>query len=251
MKFAIVDCNEYPMSPDKGRGRGFVNALAGWEIGTDYEFVRHCDVPTRRGELLNCQGLIMSGSVFDLALPPPGDEFDRSRYQQMIPVFELIRGFQGPVLGICFGHQLMALADEYDSGRTSFGNLRIRNMKIPQDKHTIVQVRMNGPLRFMKQRDLWVQFNHKQEVLLNGGLLQYYEIIAGSDSCPVQIMQHRTRDWYGVQFHPEIGKDSQAGETSRHDDSVTDGQALMQDFVRYCLRPGRVPLSSTTGGAGL
>jgi GMP synthase-like glutamine amidotransferase len=234
MEFAIIDCNVHPMSPDQGRGLGFIQALNGWTRGTDYDFIRYDGITARLSEARTCRGLILSGSVHDLALPD--DSFDRSCYQQMIPVFQLIRDFRGPVLGICFGHQLMALGDDFDEGRIEFGGLRIRNMRIPRDRHRILLVRMNASLRFMNQRELWVQYNHRQEVLLNDELLEYYDIIAGSDQCPVEIMQHRSREWFGVQFHPEIGKDTQEGEISRHRAAVEDGQTLLQAFVRYALR---------------
>ncbi len=70
---------------------------------------------------------------------------------------------------------------------------------------------------------------------MNEGLLKYYEIIAGSDRCAVEIMQHRSREWFGMQFHPEIGKVTQDGEKARHGDAEKDGQALLQSFVRYSL----------------
>ncbi len=233
MDFAVIDCNENPMIPDQGRGLGFVHALAGWTRVKDYEFVRVEAIPSRLSDLMQCRGLILSGSRFDLA--QPDGRFDRGCYQVMAPVFQLIRDFPGPVLGICFGHQLMALADEFDPGRTEFGRLRIRNMKNPRDRHQVALVRMKGPLRFMEQKDFWAQYNHKQEVLLNDGLLEYYEVVAGSDPCPVEIMQHRCREWFGVQFHPEIGKPTQDGEKARHESAEKDGQALLQKFVQYCL----------------
>ncbi len=233
MEFAVIDCNERPMVPDQGRGLGFIRALAGWTRERDYDFVRYDAIPSRLPDLLQCDGLILSGSRFDLARLD--GSFDRGCYQTMIPVFRLIREFPGPVLGICFGHQLMALADEFDPGREEFSQLRIRNMDNPRDKHQVALVSMKGPLRFMKQRDFWAQYNHKQEVLKNDGLLKYYEIIAGSERCPVEIMQHRSREWFGVQFHPEIGKPTQDGEKARHESAEKDGQALLEKFVHYCL----------------
>ncbi len=234
MKFAVVDCNEEPMSPEYGRGQGFAQALDGWELGNEYRFVRYDGIQGCMDELLQCRGLILSGSVFDLA--DRHGRFDQARYRMMTPAFELIRRSCEPVLGICFGHQLMALADEFDPERADFGELRVGNMTVPRDKHRVALVRMNRPLRFLNQRDLWVQYNHKQEVILSDGLMKYYEIIAGSEQCPVEIMQHRSREWYGVQFHPEVGKDTQEGEITRHDAAIEDGKTLLQEFVGYCLR---------------
>jgi GMP synthase-like glutamine amidotransferase len=233
MEFAVIDCNTQPMNPGNGRGQGFVQALDSWTLGRHYEFVRHDHVAARIHDLLKCRGLIVSGSAFDLARQD--GSFDRERYRTMIPMYRLICDIEAPVLGICFGHQLMALGDEFDPDRTDFGELRISNMQVPRDKHRVVLVSMNRPLRFMAQRDLWTQFNHKQEVTLNDGLLTYYDIIGGSQQCAVEIMQHKTREWFGVQFHPEIGKVTQTGEVCQHDAAVRDGKMLMHEFVRYCL----------------
>jgi GMP synthase (glutamine-hydrolysing) len=154
----------------------------------------------------------------------------------MGPEFQLIREFDGPVLGICFGHQLMALAEDYRSERTDFGGLRINNMRHPETDYLVVPISMRAPFRFLTASELWVQHNHRQEVTLNEPLRQFFEVIAGSDRCPVGMMQHKTREWYGVQFHPEIGRTSQRGEVGRHQDAVRDGQLLMQNFVRYCVK---------------
>jgi GMP synthase-like glutamine amidotransferase len=233
MKFAVIDNNRSPMDPARGRGQGFAARLRAWTIGEDYEFVRYDDLGARLGDLMSCRGLILSGSAFDLA--DAHDRFDRKTYQKMIPEFRLIRDFPGPVLGICFGHQLMALGDEFAPGRDDFGGLRVRNMQFPRDRHTVLPVRMDAPLRFLEPRRIWAQFHHKQEVLLNDDLLKYYEITGQSNQCPVQIMQHRTREWFGVQFHPEIGVKTEAGDMDHDRDAEQDGQAVLEDFVRYCL----------------
>jgi len=49
-------------------------------------------------------------------------------------------------------------------------------------------------------------------------------------------MQHKSREWYGVQFHPEIGVSTEAGEIARHDAAELDGRTLLREFVHYCLR---------------
>jgi len=234
MEFAVIDNNLHPMKPDSGRGLGFIRALSDWEAGKQYEFVRHEEIASRFDVLLRCRGLILTGSAFDFALE--NGELDREHYEHMALQFHLIRDIRRPVLGICYGHQLMALADEFQPGRTGFGQVRIANMAEPQNRYLVSKVCMTGPLRFLEQRDLWVQFNHKQEVLLNAGLLNYYDVLAGSGRCPVQIMQHKSRDWFGVQFHPEVGRLTEAGEIGREEAAIRDGQALLQAFVHYCLQ---------------
>ena len=232
MKFAIIDNNVKAMQPNQGRGRGFIESLAASARESDYEFVRYEQIADRLADLKQCRGLILSGSGFDFARPD--NQFDREAYEKMIPEFQLLLDFDGPVLGICFGHQFLALVEEFDEHRTAFGQLRVHKMEHPLDQYMVA--RMNSPLRFMNQRELWVQHHHRQEVILNDGLLKYFDVVAGSDQCPVTIMQHKSRDWFGVQFHPEVGRRSKTGETGRHDAAVRDGCALMGDFVRYCLR---------------
>ncbi len=234
MNFAVIDNNTKPMTPTAGRGEGFARALAGWRLEQDYEFIRYDAIRARRDDLLRCRGLILSGSAFDLARPD--GTFDRAAYEAMIPEYELIRAFSGPILGICFGHQMMALADEFDPGRADFGGLRVRDMRHPPEAHAVALVRLQSPLRFLQQQEIWSQFHHKQEVVLNDTLLKYYEVIAGTADCAVHVMQHRTRDWFGIQFHPEVGVSTKAGAVDRHDAAIDDGKAVLQEFVRYCLR---------------
>jgi GMP synthase-like glutamine amidotransferase len=234
MEFAVIDCNLQPMRPENGRGKGFADALDSWILGVDYEFVRFDQVEARTPELRKSRGMVLSGSAFDLALPD--GHFDHACYRSMAPIYRLMRETPAPVLGICFGHQLMALGDEFEPGRTDFGTLRITNMAVPRNQHRVERVRMDRPFRFMARQELWAQFNHKQEVVRNEGLLQYYDILGGSEECPVEMIQHKTREWFGVQFHPEVGKETQAGEVGRHVDAIRDGKRLMQEFIRYCLR---------------
>ena len=232
VEFAVIDNNRQPMSPGEGRGQGFAQALGDWTLGRDYEFVRYNDINARRPELLHSRGIILSGSAFDFALPDDG--FDRAVYSAMIPEFQLLLDFQRPILGVCFGHQLMAIAEEFDPDRDAFGGLRIRNMAHPPGKYEVAPVHLSSDLPFLEQRDYWAQFNHQQEVVQNAELLKYYEIVAGTEQCPVQVMQHRSREWFDVQFHPEIGKETRAGAIDRHDDAVRDGSTILRDFVRYC-----------------
>ena len=58
---------------------------------------------------------------------------------------------------------------------------------------------------------------------------EYFDITARSNQCPVQMMQHKSREWFGVQFHPEIGMDTEAGE-------ITAGMMPRNRMARRCCR---------------
>jgi GMP synthase (glutamine-hydrolysing) len=49
------------------------------------------------------------------------------------------------------------------------------------------------------------EFLKREEVEERG-----WEVLAVSDSCPVEAMRHRARPWCGVQFHPERSGDNGA-----------------------------------------
>ncbi len=113
MKFAVIDNTARGMTCTSGRGKGYANVLRDWGFGQDYEFVRYNTVARRREELRSCSGLILSGSERDFANRT--DCLNTDVYEETSPEFELIRDFSGPVLGVCFGHQLLSLAEEFES----------------------------------------------------------------------------------------------------------------------------------------
>jgi GMP synthase-like glutamine amidotransferase len=229
MKLAVID--NYVKKMPGGRSDGFRQALADWE--QDYEFIRYDQIRERTQDLQQCRGIILSGSGFDLT--GPGNKFARDVYLKMVPEFELILSFLRPVLGICFGHQLMAVAEEFDSRRMGFGDLAIATMEIKEDK-LIRQVVVNSPALFLDPGRLWAQFNHKLEVLPSLALHRHFNILAASRECPVDIMQHKSRPWVGVQFHPEVGMPSVGGDVDKHEEAIRDGHDLIRHFARYCLR---------------
>jgi GMP synthase-like glutamine amidotransferase len=230
-KFAVID-NYADRMPEKRRA-GFLQALSDWIEGRDYEFVRFEQIHDKRRDLHDCAGLILSGSALDLA--GPDNRFVRDVYVRMIQEFELLLAFPRPVLGICFGHQLMAIAEEFDSGRTEFGELKIA-MMTEREEHRIREVALQTPASFLPAGRLWAQFNHRQEAAPGPALRHYFDIVAASPECPVDVMQHKSRSWTGVQFHPEVGASSKTGDLKMHAAATADGHNLIRQFVQYSLR---------------
>jgi GMP synthase (glutamine-hydrolysing) len=93
-----------------------------------------------------------------------------------------------PVLGICYGQQLMAYklggkvekADHKEYGLRSISGL-------------------SGLVSSMANDQVWMSHGD-QVVQVPAG----FEVTATTDSCPVAAMQDSARNYFGVQFHPEV-----------------------------------------------
>lgn len=122
-------------------------------------------------------GIILSGgavSVYQKATP-----FDKRWLRMGVPI-----------LGICYGHQLIA----------SLSGGKIRQSKPEFGKAKIKIVRKN-PLLHGKFSNSIVWMSHRESVTqLPRGL----EIIALSEFSPITAFFNKKRQLYGVQFHPEV-----------------------------------------------
>lgn len=127
-----------------------------------------------------------------------------------------------PLLGVCLGHQGMAL---------SVG-ARVERLRVP--RHGIVSaVAFRDDSRLFRglPQGFEVTRYHSLGVLDDGSLERAgYEVTAVSDDedCDVLAVEHRTLPRFGVQFHPESVATQQ-------------GDAIARNFARMCRRPRRRP----------
>jgi Anthranilate/para-aminobenzoate synthases component II len=104
---------------------------------------------------------------------------------------ELIRGAHCPVLGICGGHQILAL---------SFGG-SIGLLNEPLYGRVKVRARKPDPILEQLDGDFTVFTKHKFYVR---EIPEQFEVLATDTSInSAYIVKHRDRPLYGVQFHPE------------------------------------------------
>lgn len=135
------------------------------------------DASPRR--LQDVEGIVLSGgpaSVYDPGAPPFDEE-----------VLEL----GVPVLGICYGHQLMAyvLGGEVRPGGTrEYGIARLQVLE--EDE----VLRGLGP-----SETVWMSHGD-QVVRVPPG----FRVLARTPDCPVAAMGDPERKLYGLQFHPEV-----------------------------------------------
>jgi GMP synthase (glutamine-hydrolysing) len=121
--------------------------------------------------------------------------------ESLAGVFEVIREAEQPILGICGGHQQVALC--YGStvglmkrlapGEGYEGALRERGFhEVETSGDNIFQ---DLPPRFK------VWHSHCDEVKqLPAG----FELTASNETCRIQAMRHTSRPLFSVQFHPEL-----------------------------------------------
>ncbi|MEM2250351.1 MAG: glutamine-hydrolyzing GMP synthase, partial [Candidatus Bathyarchaeia archaeon] len=131
------------------------------------------------GEKFNIKGLILSGgpaSVFDADAPKPDKR-----------IFDL--GL--PVLGLCYGHQLIAQV---------FGG-KVGSAKRKEFGSTYATIdKPIGILKGLNRKEL-VWMSHSDTVF---SVPQEFEVLAYTQNCPVAAFKHKTKPIYGLQWHPEV-----------------------------------------------
>lgn len=167
------------------------------------------DPETPASQLQNAAGIILSGgpqSVYDPKSPKADPK-----------IFDL--GI--PILGICYGHQWMAqvLGGEVQEGTMKeYGYSEIHST---EDK--------DGLFRGLKT-DFTVWMNHGDKVTR---LPKGFVTTATSDVCEIAAMADHTRQFFSVQFHPEVTH-------TEH------GMEILQNFIDFCM-PARWELENVLG----
>ncbi|MFL0246464.1 glutamine-hydrolyzing GMP synthase [Candidatus Clostridium stratigraminis] len=96
-----------------------------------------------------------------------------------------------PVLGICYGHQLMAnsLGGQVKSARTrEYGKA---NIVLDNEKSLFKNIDLN--------EKCWMSHTDYVSEVPEG-----FKIIANSEGCEIAAMENEEKRLYGVQFHPEV-----------------------------------------------
>ena len=150
------------------------------------------DVSLRRVNQLKPSHIILSGQSH------PWTEYTP---ESLAGIFEVIREAEQPILGICGGHQQIALC--YGStvglmkrlapGEGYEGALRERGF-------FEVKIDGNGIFAGLPRR-VTVWHSHCDEVK---ELPENFELTASNQTCRIQAMRHTSRPLMSVQFHPEL-----------------------------------------------
>lgn len=111
-------------------------------------------------------------------------------------VTSLIEDCEVPMLGICFGHQLMCMAFGAKTAALSQPVLeRFEQVNIVQTGDIFSRFRRGQAIPLVEGHNDYVLKHSLDEAGLN--------LLADSPSCEVEAVKHKAKLFFGVQFHPE------------------------------------------------
>ena len=149
------------------------------EIGVFSELIPHTTTAAEIQKLAP-KGIILSGG--------PNSVYADNAFKIDMEIFNL--GI--PVLGICYGMQLMShslggkvsKADHSEYGKAVL-------------KHTVKDALLLESLP--EEHTVWMSHGDLVTEIPAG-----FEVIATSSDCPIAAMENKDKKWFGVQFHPEV-----------------------------------------------
>ncbi len=149
-------------------------------------------VSLKRVKSLEPSHIILSGQSH------PWDRYPR---ESLAGVFEVIKKARQPILGVCGGHQQIALTfgapvglmERIEPGEGYEGAKRERGF-FP------VETTGQGIFKDLPQ-EITVWHSHCDEVKV---LPKGFRRTASNETCAIQAMQHTERPLFGIQFHPEL-----------------------------------------------
>ena len=160
------------------------------------------DTPPDRVLDKNPKGFILSGG--------PASVYEKNSPQ--IPSYVFQSGL--PILGICYGMQALTFAL---NGQVAHSTQR-------EYGSTKIVVTENNPLLPLGNHQVWMSHGDRIEKLPNG-----FISLANSKNSPISAFGDLKRDYYGLQFHPEV-----------HHTPI--GKEILRNFVSCARESTRITL---------
>tara|TARA_B100000674_G_scaffold402869_1_gene348926 strand:- start:813 stop:2375 length:1563 start_codon:yes stop_codon:yes gene_type:complete len=151
------------------------------ELGVFSEIVSHKKINLKQIDY-SVKGIILSGG--------PLNVYEINKYSFDSKIIK--KGI--PILGICFGHQILS---------------KLNGGKVKQSKHrefglAYIYKKKESLLTknfFKKKRFVNVWMSHADQV---SKLPKNFNVVASSQNSKFAIIENKLRNFYGVQFHPEV-----------------------------------------------
>jgi len=167
------------------------------DLGMKSELVS-LSVTKKNLEKMNADGLVMGGG-------PQRIDVEKDKLSNLS---SLIKELEIPMLGICLTHQLIAIIFGGRAGPAKYPEYGPVEVFIDEEDHILKGLG--------KSFKAWE--THNDEVLV---LPRNFKILAHSEKCKVQVMAHKNKPIFGVQFHPEVVH-------------TENGNMIFKNFIELC-----------------
>ncbi len=156
------------------------------EVGV-YSEIRAFDMTDEEIRDYNPKGIILAGGPESVTVG------ESPRAPQL--VFEL--GI--PVLGICYGMQTMAEQLGGNVEGSDIHEFGYAQVKVEGNSRLLHEVVDHIDQEEGRLLDVWMSHGDKVTAIPDG-----FELMASTESCPIAGMFNAEKDFYGIQFHPEV-----------------------------------------------
>lgn len=154
-----------------------------------------------------------------MLLGPQGTPWWEYDQEKLEAAREAVRQYEGPILGICGGHQFLSVTYGGQVGPMQCApDHKGYEGCVKEFGYTPVLKKKEDPFLADLPEEMVVTENHYECVQK---MPEGFEILAGTDMCPVQAIRMKDRPVYGVQFHPE-----------RHDDDNPHGRTILTNWLK-------------------
>jgi GMP synthase (glutamine-hydrolysing) len=150
------------------------------ELGVYSELVSHKKIKSSEIKK-NIKGIILSGGPLNVY------QLNKSLFDNKILKLNI------PILGICFGHQILS---KFNGGKVKQSKLREFGLVNISKKNNSLLIK-----DFFKRKINKVWMSHADQVFK---LPKSFKVIASSNNSKFAIVENRTKKFFGVQFHPEV-----------------------------------------------
>ena len=151
------------------------------ELGIFSEIISHKKIKSKNINY-NIKGIILSGGPLNVY------EINKYSFDKKI----IQKGV--PVLGICFGHQIISKLNGGKVKQSKHREFGLANISKKNNSLLITDL-------FKKKRSIKVWMSHADQV---SRLPKNFKVIASSQNSKFAIVENKIKNYYGVQFHPEV-----------------------------------------------
>ena len=151
------------------------------ELGVFSEIISHKKISNKNINS-SVKGIILSGG--------PLNVYQINKYSFDKKIIEK----RVPILGICFGHQILSKLNGGKVKQSKFREFGLANIK--KKKESILVKNF-----FNKKKENKVWMSHADQV---SKLPKNFSVIASSQNSKFAIIENKSKNYYGVQFHPEV-----------------------------------------------